>query len=157
DPMAPGEIQTGSVCSGSWLRCHAHVHATQSGHVKSYAVPQGWGPADLQSAYNIPAITTTPTIAIVDAYGYTTLEQDLATYRSTPGLPACTTASGCLKIVNQTGGTTLPGQPPANDDWTVETALDVDMASAACPTCKIIVVQATDDQGDGLFIANNVP
>src|SRR5262249_40151548 len=72
-------------------------------------------------------------------------------------LPACTTASGCLKIVNQTGGTTLPGAPPANDDWTVETALDVDMASAACPTCKIIVVQATDDQGDGLFIANNVP
>src|SRR5439155_24927300 len=111
-------------------------------------LPQGWGPADLQSAYNInPTITTTPTIAIIDAFGYPTLEQDLATYRSTYGLPACTIASGCLRIVNQLGqATPLPPAPPAHNDLTVETALDIDMASAACPMCKIVVIQAQDDQ-----------
>ena len=160
DAVGPGQIQTGAVCTTGWLRCHAHVHATASGAIKAYAAPTGLGPADLQSAYQIdpnaiPA--TVPTIAIIDAYGYSTLEADLATYRSTYGLPPCTTANGCLKIVNQTGGTTLPADPPAQDDWTVETALDVDMASAGCPKCKIVVIQATDDQGNGLFIANNLP
>lgn len=48
------------------------------------------------------------TVAIVDAYGYTDLERDLGVYRSQFGLPACTKASGCLKVVNQTGGTSLP-------------------------------------------------
>jgi subtilase family serine protease len=69
-------------------------------------------------------------------------------------LPACTTASGCLTIVNQSGATSpLPSAPPSNDDWTVETALDLDMASAACPNCKLLLVQADDDQGDGLYTA----
>ena len=62
------------------------IDSTASGQIKAYAAPTGLGPTDLQSAYNIdpnmiPA--TVPTIAIVDAYGYSTLEQDLATYRST--------------------------------------------------------------------------
>ena len=160
DPQLPGEPLTGSVCSGAQWRCDAHVLATHDGHIRPFATPQGYGPADLQSAYKIPAtpVSGTPTVAIIDAYGYSSLESDLATYRSTYGLPACTTANGCLKIVNQTGQTTpLPANPPANDDWTVETALDIDMVSAACPACKILVIQATDDQGDGLFTANNVP
>ena len=160
DQVKPGDVPTGSICTTGRWRCHAHAHVTESGRVKAYAAPQGWGPADIQSAYNIDPASipaTVPTIAIIDAYGYTTLESDLSTYRSTYGLPPCTSANGCLKIVNQTGGTTLPAQPPAGDDWTVETALDVDMASAACPKCKIVVIQADDDQGDGLFIANNLP
>ncbi|MEO6773304.1 MAG: S53 family peptidase [Kofleriaceae bacterium] len=150
------QIQTGSVCNGAGKRCFAHAYATAEGFVQANAVPQGFGPADLQAAYKIPmTITGTPIVAIVDAYGYPALESDLAAYRTQYGLPACTIANGCLKIVNQTGGATLPGAPPANDDWTIETALDVDMASAACPSCKILVVQATDDQGNGLEIAQN--
>ena len=31
----------------------------------------------------------------------------------------------------------------------METALDLDMASAACSNCKLLLVQADDDQGDG--------
>nr|HEX4315174.1 S53 family peptidase [Kofleriaceae bacterium] len=159
DANKPGEQQTGMVCTGSRFRCHAHVHATPDGHIKPYATPQGFGAKDIESAYHIPLtpVSGTPTVAIIDAYGYASLESDLATYRSTMGLPACTTASGCLKIVNQTGGATLPPDPPTSDDWTVETALDVDMISAGCPGCNIVVIQATDDQGDGLFIANNLP
>jgi subtilase family serine protease len=157
DRFKADEQPVGSVCNEGPIRCHAHALVNVDGHVQAAATPQGWGPADLQSAYNIPTtISGTPTVAIVDAYGYANLESDLGTYRSTYNLPACTTANGCLKIVNQTGQTTpLPANPPANDDWTLETALDVDMASAACPSCKILVVQATDNAGDGLYVGQN--
>ena len=125
------------------------------------AAPIGFGPPDLQAAYKIDptriATVAVPTIAIVDAYGYPKLEADLAAYRAQYSLPPCTVASGCLKIVNQQGTTTpLPAAPPASDDWTIETALDVDMASAACPLCNILVVQATDNMGNGLDVGQNV-
>jgi MYXO-CTERM domain-containing protein len=147
------------VCDiGEHLHCHAHVQASKTtGWIRANAAgPQiAYGPSDLQSAYNInPAkmVATAPVVAVTDAYGYASLESDLAMYRSHYGLPPCTVASGCLTILNGTGQTSpLPGPPPANDDWTIETALDVDMVSAACPGCKIVVVQATDDKGTGLF------
>ncbi|HEX3477947.1 MAG TPA: S53 family peptidase, partial [Kofleriaceae bacterium] len=83
-------------------------------------------------------------------------ESDLAAYRTKYGLPACTKASGCLTIVNQNGAASpLPANAPANDDWTVEAALDLDLASAACPNCKLLLVLANDDQSDGLYTANN--
>ena len=151
---------TGSICShGGNIRCFAHVLVEESGAVQAFAAPKGFGPPDLQSAYNIdpnnlPAVV--PTIAIVDAYGYAALESDLAAYRTQYGLPPCTKANACLTVLNENGATTpLPGEPPANDDWTIETALDVDMASAACPKCKIMVVQATDNAGNGLYNAQN--
>lgn len=156
------EIGTESVCSSGAIRCLAHVQTIGSGanrrvHTRA-AAPIGLGPAELQAAYKIDptrTATPTPTIAIVDAYGYPELEADLAVYRAQYKLPPCTTANGCLKIVNQNGQTApLPPSPPANDDWTVETALDVDAASAACPLCKILVVQA-DDNGAGMYIAQN--
>jgi subtilase family serine protease len=79
-------------------------------------------------------------VAIVDAYGYPNLERDLAAYRSFYKMTACTTGNGCLRILNQTGGTT----PPSADlGWSQEQALDVDAVSAACPACSILVVQAS--------------
>ena len=67
------------------------------------------------------------------------------------GLSPCTVASGCLTIVNPTGA----GAQPANDDWNLEAALDLDMASAACPTCKLVLVEAHDDVGNDLFSEQN--
>jgi subtilase family serine protease len=61
-----------------------------------------------------------------------------------------------LTIVNQNGAASpLPRNAPAGDDWTLEAALDLDMASAACPTCKLVLFEANDDQGNGLFVAQN--
>jgi subtilase family serine protease len=162
DVAAPEDedASSSSVCTSGTYRCHARVRTGKAGlRISSHAAPMGFGPEELQSAYNInPASTVTskPTVAIVDAYGYAALESDLAMYRTQYGLPPCTKANGCLRVVNQLGqATPLPANPPANDDWTVETALDVDMVSAACPLCNILVVQATDNAGDGLFIAQN--
>ena len=103
------------------------------------ATPKGYSPADLRSAYNIPISSSTKTIAIVDAYGYPNAERDLGVYRAQYGLPPCTTANGCFKKTGQTGSPLLPIY---NIGWAQETALDLDMASAACPTCRILLVEA---------------
>jgi subtilase family serine protease len=105
------------------------------------STPSGLFPADLHSAYGLPSTGGAgQTIAIVDAYDDPTAEADLGVYRSQFGLGSCTTANGCFRKVNQTGGTT----PPRTDaGWAEEISLDVDMASAICPNCKILLVEAT--------------
>ena len=139
------------VCEGperpGIARCHARVVTDAAGRtienvVKRNLLPAGYGPADLQAAYNIPADAGSPAtvIAIVDAYGYINAEADLAIYRATFGLPPCTTANGCFTKYNQSGQ--QGNYPYQNTGWAQETALDLDMASAACPKCKIILVQA---------------
>ncbi|MGP9021343.1 S53 family peptidase [Streptomyces sp. BR1] len=106
------------------------------------AAPSGYGPASLQSAYKLPSATagSGQTVAIVDAYDDPKAESDLAAYRSQYGLPACTTANGCFKKVGQSGTSKLPR---ANSGWAEEISLDLDMVSAACPNCKILLVEAT--------------
>jgi len=105
------------------------------------AVVSGKSPSDIQSAYKLTGISAGGrTVAIVDAYGYPNAERDLGVYRAQFGLPACTKANGCLTIVNQSGGSA----PPAFDTgWAGEQALDLDAVSAACPSCKLLLVQAT--------------
>jgi len=125
-------------------RCHAHVVTDargneRNGKLSPNAVPSGYGPADLRSAYNITTNGTT-TIAIVDAYGYANAESDLAVYRSQYGLPACTSANGCFRKVDQNGGNRLPH---TDLNWSQESALDLDMASAMCPGCKLVLVEAS--------------
>jgi subtilase family serine protease len=126
-------------------RCFAHVVTDArgeetDGQLSPNLVPAGYGPSDLRSAYKITTNGTT-TIAIVDAYGYPNAEADLAVYRAQYGLPACTTANGCFKKVNQNG---VQGSYPATDTgWSQESALDLDMASAMCPGCKLVLVEAT--------------
>src|SRR5436853_3971015 len=81
--------------------------------------PSGYGPADLQSAYKLSdASGGGRTVAIVDAYDDPTAEADLGVYRSQFGLPACTTANGCFRKVDQTGGTT--SYPSTDAGWAEE-------------------------------------
>ena len=78
---------------------------------------------------------------------------DLATYRSNYGLPACTVANGCFRQVNQSGATS---PLPANDSgWGEEIDLDIDMASAICPQCHILLVEATSASNANLGISVN--
>ena len=146
-------------CSGGRFHCYARVVTAKTTNgfraLATHSTPSGLGAADLAAAYDLDTSNDPgATIAIVDAYGYKKAEADLKVYRAQYGLPPCTVANGCLTIVNQEGAKSpLPPDPPSNDDWTVETALDLDLASAACPKCKLLLIQADDDQGDGLFIA----
>ena len=126
--------------------------------VRPGAIPsgEGYGPSSFQAAYGLTAASAADgsgtTVAVIDAYNDPTAASDLAEYRSAAGLPTLT--SGQFTQYNQTGATSpLPATAPADDDWTLEESLDVDMVSAICPLCKIDLVEATNDSGTGLYIA----
>ena len=109
------------------------------------STPSGYSPANLRAAYGLTSAAASKgageTVAIVDAYNDPNAESDLAAYRSYYGLSACTTANGCFKKVGQTGSTT--SLPASDAGWSEEISLDVDMASAICPNCKILLVEAS--------------
>jgi hypothetical protein len=136
------------------IRCYARRVTSRDGRpVHAESTPSGFGAKDIADAYALDTSTDPhATIAIADAYGYERAEADLAVYRRQYDLPPCTVASGCLTIVNQRGETSpLPPEPPDEADWRFETALDLDMASAACPKCKLLLIQSDRDQDPGLF------
>jgi subtilase family serine protease len=148
-------------------RIHCLVIKNTAAHptaqtVRPAAVPNaipsgnGYGPSQFQSAYGLTAASAADgsgtTVAVVDAYNDPTAASDLATYRSAAGLPALT--AGQFTQYNQEGETSpLPATAPADDDWTLEESLDVDMVSAICPLCKIDLVEANNDSGTGLYVA----
>ncbi len=136
-------VRHAAVCPAESARdvahCHARVVVDERGEVITHETPSGLGPADLRSAYKISSSGNASTvIAIVDAFGYPDAEADLAVYRAQYGLPPCTTANGCFRKVDQRGGTSYPD---FNRGWAGETALDLDMASAICPSCSILLVE----------------
>jgi subtilase family serine protease len=121
------------------------------------STPDGYGPAQLQAAYGLTSLSVTQpsgtqTVAIVDAFSDPHLAADIAAYRSYFGLPACTVASHCLRIVGETGTAKLPDPDPA---WGLETSLDAEMVSAICPRCRILVVEASAATYTDLGTAEN--
>jgi subtilase family serine protease len=157
-----GRVYHVAVCPGpaapGTARCHAHVVTDRAGNPRTNlmrnAAPAGYGPSSLRAAYAVTGTgTSATTVAIVDAYGYPSAESDLAIYRSQFGLPACTTANGCFKKVNQNG--VQGGYPRTNTGWDQEQALDLDMVSAMCPNCRILLVQASSATLGNLAAAEN--
>jgi subtilase family serine protease len=108
----------------------------------------GLHPADLQAAYALPSASAGQgqTIGIVVADADPNAEADLAVYRSTFGLPACTTANRCLRIVPG-------GGPTSNKDWAREAATDLQMASAVCPNCGLVLSEAPSSKAGDLAAA----
>lgn len=155
--VCPTASSTGTEHCDALLRTDV-TPQLQTALAKSGATPAGYGPSSLQSAYDLAALSASngsgETVGIVDAFNDPDTAADLAVYRAEYGLPACTVASGCLTIENQTGGTViLPPDAPVDDDWTVEDSLDLDMVSAVCPHCHLLLVEADSDSGTALGIA----
>ncbi len=142
-------VPTGVARCGALLRTDI-APAKPSPH----ATISGYAPSDLQSAYNLPSSTagSGQTVAIVDAYDDPTAESDLAVYRSQFGLSACTTANGCFRKVDQNGGTSYPRR---SGSWAEEISLDLDMVSAICPNCHILLVEASSASMKNLGTAVN--
>jgi subtilase family serine protease len=110
-------------------------------------LPLGYGVAQLQAAYGLKEVAASKgadqTVAVVGAYDAPNAEQDLAVYREMYGLPPCTTENGCFRKVNQDGE--AGPLPPRHPAWALEAAVDLDMVSAACPRCRILLVEADDN------------
>lgn len=132
------------------------IRTMAKGKPTTGGTPSGFGPADLASAYNLPTTTagSGQTVGIVDYGNDPNAEADLGVYRSTYGLPACTTANGCFKKVNEQG---VQGSYPKNNrSWSGEISLDLDMVSAICPNCKIILVEVSKSFDNGENTAINL-
>jgi len=150
-------------CADSWLGLEPtfHTHFKKGGgpysleelvghHQLRAASLKYLYPSQLLPLYNLTYNATAgagKTIAIIDAYGASTAESDLAFYTNALGLPACTTANGCFKKVDQTGGTNYP--PDSNvGNWGLEVALDVQAAHVFAPGAKKLLVVANSNGGD---------
>ena len=143
-----------TVLPGDDARCYAQVRTDVRG-IGPNSTPSGFGPSSLQSAYALPSSTNGAgqTVGIVDAYDDPNAESDLGVYRAQYGLPPCTTANGCFTKYTQRGR--QHGFPAENLGWAQESALDLDMASAMCPNCKIILVEANTNSFGNLAKAED--
>lgn len=160
-----GHVFARNVCGDIQMpgvgRCFAKVVTDARGNIlpglrpglTRNATPSGYGATDLRNAYKVTSSgSSSYTIAVVDAFGDPSAESDLSVYRAQYGLPPCTTATGCFKKVNQTGGTNYPR---ADTGWGQETAIDLEMASAMCPNCHLLLVESTNDFLNNLSAAAN--
>jgi hypothetical protein len=104
----------------------------------------GYGPSSLISAYKLPSSSKVLNVAVVDAYNDPDAVSNVATYRSSWGLPACNTSTeaGCLTVTNQKGAASPLPANSGDTGWATEESLDVDMVSAICPSCHIFLVEA---------------
>jgi hypothetical protein len=102
--------------------------------------PAGWGAPALRQAYGLGSDPAPSTVAVIVAFDYPHAEADMNHYRAQFGLPACTSASGCFTKLNQKGE--AGSYPPQDFGWGVESSLDLQMISTACPTCHIVLVEA---------------
>ena len=155
-PSQLAQLHSVRVCNASssgYATCMSVVRTDAAGKPLATTTPSGLGPANIQSAYKLAGSTSGGrTVAIVDAYNDPTAEADLATYRATYGLAACTTANGCFRKIDQRGGTSYPAK---NGGWAQEISLDLDMVSATCPDCHILLVEADSSSFANLGTAVN--
>ncbi len=154
---------TRQVCAApatpGWARCLSLIRTNvqPSALATPAFVPAGYGPSSLQLAYNLPSTTAGGgrTVAIVDAYEDPNAASDLAAYRSQYGLPACTAASGCFTKVNELGQASPLPVASGSTGWATEESLDIDMVSAICPNCRILLVEANTPATSDLGTAVN--
>ncbi len=115
-------------------------------------------PSDIRKAYNFLPLYSRgikgngTRIAIIDAYGDSSLSTDLSSFNSLTGLPPVTL------------NTFYPDGPPKRTDsgWALETALDVEWAHSIAPSATIDLVVAFDSSlghiFDGIaYVANSLP
>ena len=123
-----------------YAQCLALVRTDIHGLI-SPNTPAGYSPADLQTAYSLTKYSSSKgsgeTVAVVDAYDDPDAASDLAVYRSAYGLRPCTSSNGCF--TKKAFG--LQG----NSGWGEEESVDLDMVSAICPKCKILLVEAANN------------
>jgi Putative Ig domain len=156
----PGSQDYRSVCPPAppgQAACTALIRTDLPHHLQPASAPDtppvgyGYGPPSLQNAYVLPSSTagSGETVAVIDSSDDPNAAADLATYRSAWGLPPC--GSGCFTKVNQNGQASP--LPPPDSGWATEESSDLDMVSAICPNCNILLVEADGSAANQLGAA----
>lgn len=160
-PVPASQAHIDRVCATApvgYAACNAWIRTDlvpAAGVTPAAATPSGLTPADLVSAYNIASLSGSAgagrTVGIVDAFDDPTAFNDVNVYRAQFGLPAlasCTpstvnaSSTPCFAKSDQNGGTRFPRK---DGGWAQEISLDLDMASAICPNCNILLVEASSN------------
>jgi hypothetical protein len=117
----------------------------------------GYTPCNLRAAYELAALSAKDgagnTVAVVDPGDDPNALADLNVYRSTYGIAKCTTKNPCFTKVNQDG--VAGSYPPPDAGDAQEISLDLDMVSAICPKCHILLVEANSNGFGDLGTAIN--
>src|SRR5579875_1085942 len=134
-PPAPGHV--GCLAQLLLPRRPGRARASAAAPRQQASEAGGVTPEALHVAYNLPAQAPTPlTVAVVDAYSDPAIEPDLGVFDRRYGLPECTAADGCLRVVY------AGAAPPPSGEWSFEISLDVEMVHAICENCRILLVEA---------------
>jgi len=110
----------------------------------------GYAPADMQKAYGLDKVYQQgirgegQTIVIVDPFGSPTIQEDANAFSQMTGLP---------QLTADNFQTIFPlGQPdPFQDDWVLETSLDVEWAHAMAPNARIVLLVLPSEVEDQDF------
>jgi subtilase family serine protease len=112
--------------------------------------PCGYQPSEIQAAYNLTPLYREgltgrgQTVAIVDAYGSTTIAYDVAAFSHYMGLPAPD-----LTVIGTPTESNF--STDANAGWATETTLDVEWVHAIAPGAKIVLVVTPTNSFTDLF------
>jgi subtilase family serine protease len=106
----------------------------------------GFTPAQLEAAYNLTGSLAKgkgQIVAVLEAGDDADAAQTFATYRSTYKL-------GTGKLVKYNAAGQQSNYPPSCEDygWCVETDLDIEMVSAACPKCTVYLMEGGGTSND---------
>jgi subtilase family serine protease len=106
----------------------------------------GFTAQQLEAAYNITSELSGGSgqkVAVIEAGDLSAASSDLAQYRSQYGL-------GTASFFKYNSSGQQSNYPPScgNYGWCLETDLDIDMISAACPNCTIYLMEAKDSIAD---------
>ena len=125
-------------------------YGTAPGTAAPNAPPCGYQPSDIQTAYNLTPLYqhglngTGTTIAIVDAYGSTTIAHDAQAFSAAMGLPPIN-----LTVIGTPTESNFSGD--ANTGWATETTLDVEWVHAVAPGANIVLVVTPTNSFSDLF------
>ena len=125
-------------------------YGTALGTPAPNAPPCGYQPSDIQTAYNLTPLYqhglngAGTTIAIVDAYGSTTIAHDAQVFSTAMGLPPIN-----LTVIGTPTESNFSGD--ANSGWATETTLDVEWVHAVAPGAKIVLVVTPTNSNSDLF------
>jgi subtilase family serine protease len=167
--VSPTPIPADQAGCGTTGGTQATCTVTKDGSTGGSSSPtHGLTPAQLRSAYGLPAYSggtaapTGPLVAVVAAFNDDKAESDLGTYRKQFGMAPCTSANHCFTRYTMKADPSAPPPSPAPKKgtpdattWADEIALDLAMVSAACPNCRILLVQALGQDLDSLADAVN--
>jgi hypothetical protein len=147
--LTPAGLQAAAAAQAAEELAGARPAVTYTSPFPGYLTPQ-----DLRAAYALPsenASSSAQTIAVIDAFDDPTAEADLGVYDEQFGLPACTSANGCFRKLNEQGKASP--LPPENGEWAGEISIDVQMAHAICQGCHVLLVEASSEELEDLGAA----